>query len=299
MATFDDLETLSRRDLQSRAKAAGLKANAKSVDIIHELRQLEREKECTSTVELSQKEVEEGCSVMQARVEPWEEPCVGITMKAQPEPLGQVQPVVSSPIPSAPSPSALAAAAPEEFFRGLHQRVSTLIAASPTMRDPSLRKSFTSLSSTLLDAVIASRERSGVGSTASRVFHDQARSSSPLGGRPPDMLGSSEASGFLSSKCEMLSPDAHGQGTPRSSLRPRTVDSGRAWHMKPVSSSPRVSMAVVSNAACALPTAKHQGVRGLSNSSPGQKALEQRRRAFAQGKRDQRGKAVHAARWRL
>eukprot|EP00966_Prymnesium_polylepis_P094364 2184044-Prymnesium_polylepis.1 len=56
--------------------------------------------------------------------------------------------------PAQPAPGS----AGQAFFQGIHARVSSLIASSPSMRDPTMRKSFTSLSSTLLDAVISSRD---------------------------------------------------------------------------------------------------------------------------------------------
>ena len=195
MASF---ESLSRRELQVLAKQAGLKANGKSTEIILGLRAAASQAasgregaQAPAEPELELEVLEAAPSVSCHTVGPLAdvtdainhdqdapsaaaataaagtaEPAAATVVAGTAEPaLIEESAYVSESAASAEGNVAVPMSSPapppssgQDFFQGLHARVSSLIASSPSMRNPTIRKSFTNLSSTLLDAVIASRD---------------------------------------------------------------------------------------------------------------------------------------------
>eukprot|EP00967_Tisochrysis_lutea_P154282 scaffold306091_cov35-Tisochrysis_lutea.AAC.2 len=121
------LQDLSRRELQALAKSHGVRANMKSETIIAEIEALWAESRTQPPVleEESEPPSPTSCSITQ-----------GITTPDQPRRSGCVTPGSTS----------------AAFFSAMHERVASIIAKSPAMSHPEIRRSFDVLSSTLKQA---------------------------------------------------------------------------------------------------------------------------------------------------
>ena len=193
MHTKASLMTLSRRELQDAAKAAGLRANAKSSVLIDQLMALaDTLEQMTTGAENTDIDVT-AKAAQREKEHPGAPPPAPRPSKVAPPPLPAdliklpssiVEPkdVVLSPqqalaesalraaattaitSPAAPDSTPIAAASGSAFFGDIYQRVA-VIAASPTAQHPDLRRSLNRLSSVLLDNVIVARSASKYGST--------------------------------------------------------------------------------------------------------------------------------------
>lgn len=255
----DPYESMPRRELQAVAKAAGIKANGKSADLIASLRALRSQ--CPA-----------------AKPPP-------------PTPVG--------------APPLRTDGDPENFFRGLHARVAGLVAASPTMRDPVLRKSFASLTSTLLDAVISSRDGTPMvpprseGRWPSQSAGDTmagARASLALpGGGPPFSL---PAPSPLAGSTPLSRPDVDmvGRSPPAGSPAAGTHPPTRLPQPspRPLATQQPTAQNNAHGAAGVPKRAPPLGVKAASRKP----AADERRRQVAAQQKALRGQAQHAARWR-
>lgn len=339
--------SVGRKELQAIAKVNGLHANAKSADIIDALRGMVPKENALL----------EAAESNRAAYDPPDEDASGhgdmrtlecgtfLGLEALPPVASAQKKTELEDEAFAPDHGAWIAttAAPEDFFKGLHQRVSSLIASSPSMRDQGMRKSFTSLSSTLLDAVIVSRERSGAwagqstsSNSTGRVFTGvatQAESGEDV--TPPVTVGhvipsSSRADTLGTSMTSWLHlPTQHGfervarnpadKSMPYASQPKRSPSRLPSCPLsqptsqspsQPFSRSPSRQLSVPSRCND-VPIANGQALVHLAASertaslvkSPARKsvysqAAQDRRRAFAEGQREQRGRSTQIARWR-
>ena len=188
---------------------------------------------------------------------------------------------------------------PSDFFGAIHQRVAVLLSASPASKHAGLRKSLSSLSNTLLDAVVASRG-SATPKQPPPLPHIAVPSAPPL--PAPDFTGAlAGASSFATS------PSPAGARTPSrvaSSPAPASFGSGasllssgarRVKHKPPV---PRLSAAALMTKPVGPPVPRVAGAGRVPAGVAGKKHQEARRRAHAEANKAKRRQAVNAARWR-
>ncbi len=188
-----------------------------------------------------------------------------------------------SPLPSPTKSPAAAGASSENFFSSIHQRVAVVAASPAAGRDPALRKSLNSLSSTLLDVMLASR------SSARSAEPPSARAAAPSRTSPMRMRGVFD---------NMDAPPTPSDQPSRLPVRKSIAGLGSS---APLRASLHVDLGGSSPRRSSLHPLQSSAPRSHLKSSPigsPRQAAAARGRSFSASGKAQRKLSVQAARWR-